>query len=205
MDGTLVDSTECVERHWTAWAARHGLDATAILSRSHGRQTLDTIREFAPDLATQEELDWFYRLERTDCEGIRAVSGAAEILAALPAPNWAVVTSASRKLAAARLRHCQLPTPTVLVSAEDVSRGKPDPEGYLLAARQLGFPPAECLVIEDTPAGIDAARSAGMSVLGITTTSQLDGTPTISDFTVLQIGSSSQQDRSHLVVFLGQL
>lgn len=186
MDGTLVDSMAHDERQWTRWAARHGLDPAPILKISHGRRTDDIIREVAPHLATEEEFARFGEEELSDREGIRAVPGAAALLRALPPGSWALVTSAPTRLAQVRMECAGLPLPGVVVSADDVKRGKPDPEGVLLAARRLGAEPADCLVIEDTPAGIQAARAAGMRALGITTSyscTELRSTHCIRDFT----------------------
>src|SRR5437588_202404 len=130
MDGTLVDSTECVVRQWRRWAARHGLPLEPILELSHGRPTIETIRIVAPHLATAEEIESFDGAEIEDREGVKAVPGVAQFLAALPQDRWAVVTSASTQLARVRLECAGLPIPAVLVSADDVRRGKPDPEPY---------------------------------------------------------------------------
>jgi mannitol-1-/sugar-/sorbitol-6-phosphatase len=185
MDGTLVDSMAHDERLWARWAARRGLDPQPILAISHGRRTVETIREVAPHLATEEEFAWFGEQELEDLEGIRAVDGAAALLRVLPPRSWALVTSAPRRLAEVRMECAGLPLPAVVVSADDVVRGKPDPEGVLSAARLLQAAPAECLVIEDTPAGIQAAHAAGMRALGITTTytcEQLGTRPCVADF-----------------------
>jgi HAD superfamily hydrolase (TIGR01509 family) len=185
MDGTLIDSTLCVERQWRRWAQRHGLDAEKILAVAHGRRNAETIRDVAPHLATTEELARFDEEELTDSDGILAVPGAAELLAGLPEAAWAVVTSASRRLAEVRLAAAGLPVPKILVSAGDVTEGKPDPQGYLLAAQLIKAAPSLCLVVEDTPSGLEAARAAGMPSLGITTTyrcDQLGKVPCISDF-----------------------
>jgi len=190
MDGTLVDSMAHDERQWTRWAARYGLDPQPILKISHGRRTDDIIREVAPHLATEEEFARFGEEELSDREGIRAVDGAAAILSALPPGSWALVTSAPSRLAQVRMECAGLPLPAVVVSADDVQHGKPDPEGVLRAARLLGVKPAECLVIEDTPAGIQAAHAAGMQALGITTTyscDELRSTHSIRDFTTMRI------------------
>jgi sugar-phosphatase len=170
MDGTLVDSTQSVERQWRRWAPRHGLDPEAFIAVAHGRRTLDTLQELAPQLATEEEAARFDAEEAADDDGVVEVPGAAALIAQLPPDRWAIVTSAQRALAAARLATAGLPVPEVLVSGEDVREGKPHPEGYLLAARRLGVDPARCLVVEDTPAGIGAGLAAGMHVLGITQT-----------------------------------
>jgi len=190
MDGTLVDSMAHDERLWTRWAERHGLDPQPILTVSHGRRTIETIGDVAPHLATEEEFAWFGAQELEDLEGIRAVDGAAALLRALPPQSWALVTSAPRRLAEVRMECAGLPLPAVVVSADDVRNGKPHPEGVLRAATLLDAPPAECLVIEDTPAGIQAARAAGMRALGITTTytcEQLGTQPCISGFNGFQL------------------
>jgi len=189
MDGTLVDSMAHDERQWTRWAARYGLDPQPILKISHGRRTDDIIREVAPHLATEEEFARFGEEELSDREGIRAVAGAAALLHSLPPGSWALVISAPTRLAQVRMDCAGLPLPAVVVSADDVKHGKPDPEGVLLAARRLGVEPSRCLVIEDTPAGIQAARAAGMQALGITTTyscDELRSAHCIRDFTSLR-------------------
>ncbi|HLN04124.1 MAG TPA: HAD family hydrolase [Bryobacteraceae bacterium] len=190
MDGTLVDSMAHDERQWTRWAARYGLDPQPILKISHGRRTEETIREVAPHLATEDEFARFAEEELSDREGVRAVPGAAALLRALPRGSWALVTSAPRQLAQVRMECAGLMLPSVVVSADDVKNGKPHPEGVLLAAHLLGVAPAECLVIEDTPAGIQAARAGGMRALGVTTTyscDELHSEHCIRDFTAVQV------------------
>jgi mannitol-1-/sugar-/sorbitol-6-phosphatase len=193
MDGTLVDSTVCVEAMWRKWAARHHLDADGILAVCHGRRTVDTIAEVVPHLDVTVEAQRFEAEELEAEEGVVGVAGAAGLLAAISALEWAVVTSASRELAARRLRLGGLPVPMVLVGADDVRRGKPDPEGYLTAAQRLGFAPENCLVVEDTPAGIESGRAGGMQVIGITTTyppRMLRGVPCIENFTGIRVSRS---------------
>jgi len=190
MDGTLVDSTECVVRQWRNWAERHGLELEPILAISHGRPTLETIQLVAPHLATAEEVHAFDEAELEDREGVTAIRGAARFIAALPDGRWAVVTSASQKLARLRLECAGLPVPRILVSVDDVKRGKPHPEPYLLAAARLGIHPERCLVIEDAKAGVDAAVAAGMQMIAITTTlssEELGCTHSIASFEELQI------------------
>lgn len=194
MDGTLVDSMAHDERQWTRWAARHGLDPQPILKISHGRRTDDIIREVAPHLATEEEFARFGDEELSDREGIHAVAGAAALLNALPRDAWALVTSAPLQLAQLRMECAGLPLPSVIVSADDVRNGKPHPEGVLLAAHLLGVEPAACLVIEDTPAGIRAARSGGMRSLGIMTTyscDELGSEHCIRDFTAVRVSKDA--------------
>ena len=170
MDGTLVDSTAVVERNWRRFADRHGLDADGFLDQVHGIRSSDAIARVAPWLDARSEAERLDAEEADDVDGLRPVPGAGPLLAALPDGAWAVVTSAGRVLAEARLEAAGLPLPRMLVCSEDAAAGKPDPDGYLVAARLLGATPADCLVVEDVPAGITAGRSAGMLVVGITTT-----------------------------------
>jgi mannitol-1-/sugar-/sorbitol-6-phosphatase len=185
MDGTLVDSTPAVEILWRTWGERHGIALSNILAVSHGRLTRDTIREVAPHLDVEAEAIALDNSAITLSDGIVALRGARELLDTLRADEWAVVTSAPRALAEARLRFAGLPMPACLIGNEDVRAGKPDPDGYLKAAAQLGLAPRDCIVIEDTPAGILAARAGGMAVLAIGTTfpeSELLGAPWVRDF-----------------------
>lgn len=167
LDGVLVDSLAVVNRVWTRWANEHRLDPEPFLG-AHGRTTLDTLRELAPHLLTLDEVARIENAEASDTQGVTALPGAATLLGS--ACQVAIVTSATRQLALARLAAARLPVPAVLVTAESVSRGKPDPEPYLLAARKLGAAAADCVVFEDAPAGVQAARRAGMRVVGLTTT-----------------------------------
>src|SRR5579872_4050483 len=170
LDGVLVDSTPVVERVWRGWAAEHGLDHDYVMKWAHGRRSIETIRRVAPDMDAPRENLKVERREIEDLEGVRAIEGAAELLAAIPPGYWTVVTSATRGLAEARMNYVNLPLPKDAITAELVERGKPDPEPYLKGAALLGFQPAECLVIEDTAAGIAAAKAAGMKAVGLTTT-----------------------------------
>lgn len=167
MDGTLIDSGACVERQWARWADRHGLALSDVMHVSHGRRTIETMRLLAPHLDHAEELERFVRDEAADLENVQAFEGAARLLASLPADRWAIVTSSSEAVARARLPHCGFPEPRVLVTADHVRRGKPDPEPYLTAARLLGHCPQDCVVFEDANSGIAAARAAGMTVIGV--------------------------------------
>jgi sugar-phosphatase len=190
MDGTLVDSTECVIRQWRGWAERHGLQLERVLSVSHGRPTLDTIQIVAPNLASAEEAEAFDRAEVEDIDGIKAVNGALAFLGDLKDNQWAIVTSASRELARVRLLAAGLPIPKVLISSDDIRAGKPDPEGYLTAAELLRAVPKQCLVVEDSIAGIQAARRAGMPVLGMATTfrpEQLNADVCVADFSGIRV------------------
>lgn len=170
MDGTLVDSRQIVERIWLHWAAEHGLSAAEVLAVAHGRRTLETMQLVAPHLATPEEAARLDALEAQEDGHETAIPGAAALLAALPPDRWAVVTSAGRQLALRRLAAVGLPLPRVLVGADDVAHGKPAPEGYLRAATALGVVPERSVVLEDTPAGAEAGRAAGATVIGLRTT-----------------------------------
>jgi len=172
LDGVLVDSTPAVERVWRDWANEHGLDPDYVVQWAHGRRSIETIRRVAPALDAPKENLKVERSEIEDLEGVRAIEGAAELLAAMPPGQWTVVTSATRELAEARMRYVNLPLPKDAITAELVERGKPHPEPYLKGAALLGFPPDECLVMEDTAAGIASAKTAGMQVIGLTTTYQ---------------------------------
>jgi sugar-phosphatase len=168
LDGVLVDSRAVVARHWSRFAARHGLRADDVIHRVHGRRTVESIAELAPWLDAEAEAEAFDAAEALDVEGLRAVPGAAEALQR-DGPV-AVVTSGPRGLATARLRAVGLAPPAAMICAEDVTNGKPDPEPYLLGAAALGAHPAGCVVVEDAPAGIAAGVAAGMRVIAISTT-----------------------------------
>jgi mannitol-1-/sugar-/sorbitol-6-phosphatase len=170
LDGVLVDSTRAVDREWREWAARKGVDGDAIMAIAHGVRTIEVIRRVAPHLDAETEAAAIENHEAHDQRGVTVMPGAADLLKAIPAACWGVVTSGSRLLAQNRLRYCGLPVPQVLVTSDDVTNGKPHPEPYLKGAELLGFRPAECLVIEDAPAGIQAARAAGMKVIGMAST-----------------------------------
>jgi len=168
MDGTLLDSRAVVERVWRDWAKRHGLNADAILAVSHGRRTIDVVREFSTrNMDCVTEAAKIDLAETADTDGIVAVPGAVELLARLPKDRWAVVTSAGRELAICRMNAAGIPVPSVLVTAEDVTLGKPDPSGYLKAAAVLGTSAKDCLIFEDAPAGIEAGINAGSHVVAI--------------------------------------
>ena len=170
LDGVLVDSTACIERHWRRWALEHGLDPADVLRVAHGRRAVETLAIIAPSLDAAGDAAALETAESTDLDGVSEIPGAASLLAALPPDAWAVVTSGTRAVATARLRHVGLRVPAALITADDVREGKPSPEGYLAAAGALGAMPTECVVIEDTPAGIAAAGASGMRSIAVTTT-----------------------------------
>ncbi|MDL9980216.1 HAD-IA family hydrolase [Microbacterium candidum] len=170
MDGTLVDSTAVVERLWLEWAAGHSLDAETVLGVIHGRQGHESMaillpeRDAAINAAENAEL---LKAETAQTDGVVAVAGSAELLAALDGVPHALVTSADVALATARMGAAGLGVPVVKVTAEDVERSKPHPEGFLRAAELLGVAPADCIVFEDSETGIAAGIAAGMTVIGV--------------------------------------
>jgi len=170
LDGVLVDSTEAVDREWREWAERKGVDGDAIMAIAHGVRTVEVIRRVAPHLDAEAEAAAIESHEAGDQHGVVVMPGAAELLRSIPEGRWGVVTSGTRPLASNRLRYCGLPVPKVLVTSDDVTNGKPHPEPYLKGAEGLGVEPAECLVIEDAPAGIQSAQAAGMKVIGMAST-----------------------------------
>ena len=170
LDGVLIDSTACIQRHWQQWAEQRGLDIAKIMQVAYGRRTIETIRLVAPYLWAEEEARHLAAIEAVDTQGVITIEGASALLHSLPMDAWAIATSGSRDVATARLKQAGLPVPSVLVTAEDVARGKPDPEPYLAAATGLGIPADRCAVLEDSPAGIEAACSAGMRTVAVATT-----------------------------------
>lgn len=169
MDGTLLNSVIAAERVWANWARRHGLDVEAFLPTIHGVRSIDTVRrQNLPGVDAEREAEAISQAEIEDVDGVVAIDGVAAFLASLPKDRWAVVTSAPLALAQARMRAAGLELPEVVVTGEDVSRGKPAPDGFLLAAQRLGVAATDCLVFEDAPAGIAAAKAAGASVIVVT-------------------------------------
>lgn len=174
LDGVLVDSEAVNTRHWRRWAAAQEVDVAAVLSVMQGRRTVDVVRLMAPHLHAEEEAARIASEASFDVEGLVAMEGAEVLLRSLPEGCWAIVTSGMRNTALTRLRHAGLPVPDILVTADDVAQGKPHPEPYLRAAAVLEVPPARCIVIEDAPAGLDAAQAAGMPVVALATTHRRD-------------------------------
>lgn len=174
LDGVLCDSTQQVDREWREWAARKGVNGDAVMAIAHGVRTIEVIRRVAPHLDAASEAAAIEDHEAHDQTGVVVMPGALDLVLSIPEGRWGVVTSGSRLLAQSRLRHCGLPVPEVLVTSDDVTNGKPHPEPYLKGAAGLGYRAAECLVIEDAPAGIQSALAGGMKVLGITSTYRAD-------------------------------
>jgi sugar-phosphatase len=167
LDGVLVDSMAATTRAWAAWGARHGLDGAAIQAANHGKPAAEVVAQFVPPEAIAEEAAVLERLEVTDTDGVVALPGAAGVLAL---PTVAIATSCVMPLARVRIAAAGLDAPAVLVTSDQVGKGKPAPDSYLLAAERLGLDPADCLVLEDAPAGVAAGRAAGCAVWAVTTT-----------------------------------
>ncbi|MGY0066242.1 HAD family hydrolase [Streptomyces sp. QTS137] len=173
-DGTLVSSLESVQRCWTRWAVEYGITAEEFgRIELHGRPAAEIAADLLPAHVVPEAVARIEDLEVEDVPngGAILLPGTRNLLDVLPAERWAVVTSATRRLAEARLAAAGI-RPKTLVAADDITRGKPDPEPYLLAARTLGVDPAHCVVLEDAPAGLQAGRAAGMTTVALTTTHQ---------------------------------
>jgi sugar-phosphatase len=168
MDGVLISSLGSVERSWTRWAEMRGIDPAYALSIVHGRRSIETVAYLRPDLDAEAENRIIEKLEIEDREGVTALPGVLDLLAALPAGTWTVVTSATGALARVRLAAAGIPTPGPIVTADDVAKGKPDPAPYVAGAALLGFPPATCVVIEDAASGAQAGRAAGCIVIATT-------------------------------------
>lgn len=191
MDGTLLNSMAAAERVWAAWARRHGLDVEAFLGTIHGVRAIDTInRQALPGVDAQAEARGITEAEIEDVEGVLAIPGAVAFLQSLPAHCWAVVTSAPKALALRRMHAAGLVPPAVMITAEDVTSGKPDPACYLLGAQRLGVPIGECLVFEDAPVGIRAGEAAGADVLVVTSA---HGEPMVTDHPTI-----ASYDRVHV-------
>ena len=170
MDGVLINSAPAVERVWHAWALARGLDPVHVVAQAHGRRSIETIRAIAPELDAEKENIAVEQMEIDDKDGVTALPGAAALLSILPADRFAIVTSATLPLALARLGYAGLPVPPRIITADDVVHGKPSPEPYLKGASLLGFAATDCLVFEDTPAGIAAGRAAGAQAIALHTT-----------------------------------
>ena len=169
MDGTLLTSIEASERVWSHWASSFGLNAADFLPQSHGMRVVEVIERLAlPGIDPVAEADLILQRELADVDGVRAIRGAKAFLDSLPQLDWAIVTSAPRALALRRLDAAGLAVPAVLITAEDIAQGKPDPSCYRLAASRLGTQAEDCLVFEDAPAGVSAGLTAGAAVLLIT-------------------------------------
>lgn len=170
MDGVLIDSTPAVARVWRRWAIEHGFNPEEVVAHAHGRPSLTTVREYLPNANHEAENREVERREIEDLEGVVPLPGALDLLGRLPEDRWTIVTSCTRALAEVRLKAAGLPLPRKLITSNDITHGKPHPEPYLKGASVLGFPSAECIVLEDAPAGVRAGKAAGARVIAFKTT-----------------------------------
>ena len=170
LDGVLVDSQTVIERHWSDWTRKHGLDPEKTLHATLGMTTVEGIRLIAPDLDAEKEAAIIDSAEAIDTDGVAAYDGAKKLLLAIPKGWWGVATSATRDTATARMRAAGLRIPDVLTSANDVEHGKPDPEPYLRTSQRMQIPPERCVVIEDSCGGLQAALGARMTVIAVAST-----------------------------------
>jgi len=171
MDGTLLNSIAVVERVWREWAVDNGIEPTAFLQRIHGLRAIEVVRrEAVPGLDVVEQAAILLQREIDDVDGIIKIPGIASFLSKIPEGRWAIVTSAPRPLAILRLAAAGIVPPEIMICGEDVENGKPDPEGYLKAAKLLGVDPTQCVVFEDAPAGINAGERMGANVVVISAT-----------------------------------
>jgi sugar-phosphatase len=193
MDGTLIDSTPAVERSWQKWAAEFGVELPA--ESWHGIPSAQIVAHLLAPERVREGMRRIDEIEMVDVEGILVLPGAAEALAALPSGRAAIVTSCVRDLAAARIAATGLNAPNVVVTADHVLVGKPDPAPFLLAAARLGVDPADCLVVEDAPAGLVAGRAAGAARLAVSTThdvAELDAEAIVADLSAVRFTVSAE-------------
>lgn len=170
LDGVLVDSTKSVVEIWTAWSERNGISPRTTLEVIHGRRTAEALELLAPHLDIKSEAEKIEAGITLKKGGTAAIPGADKLLRTLPLDRWCVVTSGLKEFAKVRLKDAGLPVPEILVSAEDVTNGKPDPEPYLKGAQLLKVEPTKCIVVEDALNGIQAGRAARMKVIGVATT-----------------------------------
>ena len=169
LDGVLLDSTRVVAEQYAHWARQHGLDPAEVMKAAHGVRTVEVVRRVAPHLDAEAETKKIEDREAA-ADGIVAIPGAVALVNSIPRGRWGVVTSGTRFLATTRMRKFGIPIPDVLVTAEDVTNGKPDPEPYRKGAERLKANPADCVVFEDAPAGIRSAHAAGMKVISMPST-----------------------------------
>jgi sugar-phosphatase len=170
MDGVLINSTPAVARVWARWAIERGFNPEEVVARAHGRPSLTTVKEFLPGADHEAENREVERREIEDLEGVVPLPGALDLLSSLPDDRWTIVTSCTRALAEVRIRAAGLPLPKKMVTANDITNGKPNPDPYLKGASKLGFSPSDCVVLEDVPAGVRSGKAAGAKVIAFTTT-----------------------------------
>ena len=209
LDGVLLDSTRVVAQQYMRWAQEHGLDPGEVMKAAHGVRTVEVVRRVAPHLNAEAETRKIEEREAA-ADGIVAVPGAVALVSSIPLGRWAVVTSGTRFLATTRMKRFGIPIPDVLVTADDVRNGKPDPEPYRLGAELLRVDPATCVVVEDAPAGIRAAHAAGMKVISLPTTypreALHEADEVVSELAAIQVSLNGTDGSGGLMVsFAGHL
>lgn len=170
LDGVLINSTPAVARVWQQWAIEHGFNPEEVVAQAHGRPSLTTVSEYLPNADHEAENREVERREIADLEGIVPLPGSLELLSSLPADRWTIVTSCTRPLAEVRIKAAGLPLPKRMITSNDITHGKPNPEPYLKGAAILGFEAENCIVLEDVPAGVRAGKAAGARVISFATT-----------------------------------
>lgn len=197
MDGILISSIGSVERSWTKWALMRGIEPARAIEVAHGRRAIETVSILRPDLNSVDELKVIEDIEVNDGKDIEILPGVKGLLAALPAERWTVVTSATERLARARLAQAGLPVPERMITADQVERGKPEPDPFLAGARLLGFAAEDCVVFEDSASGVQAGHAAGCTVIATTFSHEAASLAVadylIADFTVLETVTSSDR------------
>lgn len=191
LDGTLVNSLPAVDRAWRTWSIEFGLDPDVIVPQIHGRRAVDSIARLAPHLDQQAAFSRLEHLEATDTEGVVPMPGALEFIKQIQDIPWGIVTSGSRPIAYPRIKAGGIQPPDIFVTAEEISRGKPDPEAFLTGAARLGIPPSDIIAFEDTLAGVRSAKGAGMRVVGLSEEAAEEADIQISDYSSLTIDHSS--------------
>ncbi len=200
MDGILISSIASVERSWTKWALSRDVNPAKAVETAHGRRAIETIALLRPDLNSMQELGVIEDIEIEDGKDITILPGVETLLAALPLDRWTVVTSATERLARARLAQAGLPVPGRMITADQVDKGKPEPDPYLAGAKLLGFPAADCVVFEDSGSGVLAGDAAGCTVIA-TTFSHEASSLTAADYLIEDltgVGARKQGDRIEL-------
>lgn len=200
LDGTLVDSAVCIEKVWKSWAAENSIDYKEIEAVFTGRTTLETMQLVAPQIASKELADAFALRESKETEGLKQIKGAKALLDTLPKGLWAIATSGSRVLATSRIQASGLTLPQVLVTSDDVTKGKPNPEPFIKAANLLDVKPENCLVFEDSNAGIQAALAAGAKVIGINADDSLPIEANLNDLTGIRVKHSPERKMFTIII-----
>lgn len=197
MDGVLIASLGSVERSWTKWANLRGIDPEYAIRSAHGCRSIETVAKLRPDLDPETENRIIEGFEIEDVDGLKVLPGVHDLLSSLPSDRWTVVTSATEPLARVRLKACRIPVPDRIITAESVTRGKPDPEPYRAGAALLGLAPEDCLVFEDSPSGVGAGRAAGCTVIATTFSHPADDLRgahyLVSDLTEMNAGALSER------------